>query len=142
MPLAGRARLHEPTLNQITAARQCSFLFNLVLCPQRRSALVRTRSNAERPQGCERWHAGGSSAGAGRRRSYKDLHNSRQLPALVFAVHASHLPVMARICRSAGLAVVPQSEQRGCKLRALAFQSSHDMISLYLAWATVISVVE
>jgi hypothetical protein len=47
---------------------------------------------------------------------------------------------MARTSRSSALAADPHSEQRGSKLRALAFQSSQDMISRNLASATLISV--
>ena len=47
---------------------------------------------------------------------------------------------MASTSRSSALAADPHSEQRGSKLRALAFQSSQDMISRNLASATLISV--
>jgi len=54
--------------------------------------------------------------------------------------HASHIPEIARISRSFRFGTQPHCEQRGSKLRAFAFQSSHDMISLNLASATLISV--
>ena len=65
-----------------------------------------------------------------------------QLPerSSVFAVHASHNPVSKRVSRSACLGADPHREQRGSMPRAFAFQSSHDMISRNLAWATWISV--
>jgi len=72
-------------------------------------------------------------------RAYEQLHNSGDVSAAsAFSAHAWQRPVMARTCRSPALAVAPQSEHRVSKLRAFAFQSSQDMISPNLAWATSI----
>jgi hypothetical protein len=75
-------------------------------------------------------------------RSYEQFNTSRQVPTAAsdFSAQAWQRPVMARTSRSPAFGPAPHSEQCGSKLRALAFQSSQDMISRNLASATLISV--